>query len=98
MKPIVSIVLMSVVTYLIRVTPITVFRKEIKSQFVKSFLYYVPYAVLSAMAFPAIFYSTGNTLSAIVGTVVALVLAFLEKGLMTVAVFSVLSAFLISLI
>ena len=54
------IFVMAAVTYLIRMIPFTFFRKKIKSRFFRSFLYYIPYAVLSAMTIPAIFYSTGN--------------------------------------
>ena len=67
---------MAGVTYLIRMLPFAFFQKKIKSVFVKSFLYYVPYAVLSAMTIPAIFYSTGNMITAVVGTVAAFVLAY----------------------
>ena len=49
------IFVMAFVTYLIRMIPFTLFRKEIKSNFIKSLLYYLPYAVLSAMTIPAIF-------------------------------------------
>ena len=52
------------VTYLIRMLPMTVFRKEIKSRFVRSFLAYIPYAVLGAMTFPDVFYSTGDVRTA----------------------------------
>ena len=76
---------MAGVTYLIRMIPFTVFRKQIKSRFLRSVLYYLPYAVLSAMTFPAIFYSTGNTVSASIGTAVALVLAYLGLPLIVVA-------------
>ena len=58
---------MAAVTYLIRMIPLTIFRKKITNTFVKSFLYYVPYAVLSAMTFPAIFSSTGTKMSGIAG-------------------------------
>lgn len=73
-------------TYLIRVIPMAVFRKKITNRFVRSFLAYVPYAVLSAMTFPAILYSTGSMASAALGCVVALGLAYWNKGLLTVAV------------
>ena len=66
--------------------------------FVISFLYYVPYAVLATMTVPAIFFSTGNAVSATVGFVVALVFAYLEKSLVTVAAFSCLSVLLCELI
>ncbi len=79
------LLVMAVVTYLVRAVPFVAFRKKIKNQFFKSFLAYVPYAVLGAMTFPAIFTSTGSVLSASVGCVVAVFLAFLEKSLLTVA-------------
>ena len=79
------IAVMAVVTYLIRMIPFTLFRKEIKSTFFRSFLAYVPYAVLGAMTFPSIFYATASLPSAIAGTVVALALAFFRRSLLTVA-------------
>ena len=79
------IAVMAAVTYLIRVLPFTVFRKKIRSRFFLSFLYYVPYAVLSAMTIPAIFYSTGDIRTAAAGAVVAVVLAYLEKPLVWAA-------------
>ena len=79
------IAVMAVVTYLIRMIPFTLFRKEIKSVFFRSFLAYVPYAVLGAMTFPSIFYATASLPSAIAGTVVALLLAFFKRSLLTVA-------------
>ena len=85
MKTLTYIAIMAGVTYLIRMIPFTVFQKKIRSRFVLSFLHYVPYAVLSAMTIPAIFYSTGSMVTAAVGTVVAIVLAYLEKPLIVVA-------------
>lgn len=79
------ILVMAGVTYLIRMIPFTVFRRKIKSNFIKSFLYYVPYSVLSAMTFPSIFYSTGEFYSALLGTVTALILAYFKKPLIIVA-------------
>ena len=79
------LVVMALVTYLIRMIPFTLFRKEIKSVFFRSFLAYVPYAVLGAMTFPSIFFATASLPSAIAGTVVALVLAFFRRSLLTVA-------------
>ena len=92
------ILVMSGVTYLVRMVPFTLFRTQIKSRFVKSLLFYLPYAVLSAMTFPAIFYSTGNTITALVGTVVAILLAFFDKPLIVVALAASLSALLSGLI
>ncbi len=88
-----SIVIMALVTYLIRVIPLTCFRKKIQSRFVHSFLYYVPYVVLATMTFPDIIDSVGNWKYAIVGTAVALIFAFREKGLTTVAIASVVAVY-----
>ena len=78
MSIILYIAVMAGVTYLVRMIPFTLFRKQIKSRYIRSMLYYLPYAVLSAMTIPAIFYSTGNLTTAIVGTVVAVILAFFD--------------------
>ena len=80
------LLVMAGVTYLIRMLPLTIFRKEIKSRFVMSFLHYVPYAVLGAMTIPDVLYSTGNMGTALAGLVVAVVLAWRGKGLLTVAI------------
>ena len=86
------------VTYLIRMLPLVLVRGKIKNTFVRSFLYYIPYAVLSVMTFPAIFYSTDSIISAAIGTAVALVLAFFGKSLITVAASSALSVLVAELI
>ena len=86
------------VTYLIRMLPLVFCRKEITNKYVKSFLYYIPYTVLTAMTFPAIFYSTGSTPSAAVGTVIAVALACFGRGLLTVAIGAVSSVFVFELI
>ena len=79
---------MALTTYLIRVLPLTIFRKPIKSVFLRSFLHYVPYACLSAMTFPAILTSTATIISGAAALVVAVVLAFRGKSLIVVAVSS----------
>lgn len=76
---------MALVTYLIRMIPFTLCRREIKSVFIRSFLAYVPYAVLGAMTFPSIFFATASLPSAIAGTAVALTLAYFRRSLLTVA-------------
>ena len=91
------IAVMAGVTYLIRMCPFAFFQKKIKSVFVKSFLYYVPYAVLSAMTIPAIFYSTGNMITAVVGTVAAFVLAYFDLPLIVVALAASASVFVTGL-
>lgn len=77
--------IMGLVTYGIRMMPMVLFKEKITSVFIRSFLYYVPYAVLSAMTIPAIFSSTGNTVTAVAGCICAFVLAWFEKSLLTVA-------------
>lgn len=89
----ICVAIMAVVTYLPRVLPLAVFKKKIENRFVKSFLAYVPYAVLAAMTFPEVLYSTANMISAIVGLGVALLLAYKEKSLLTVALCSVAAVF-----
>lgn len=89
-----SIGVMALVTYLVRVLPLTFFKKKVKSKFIRSFLYYVPYAVLGGMTFPHILYSTENPVYAAIGTLVALILGYFERGLTTVAVVSVLAVYL----
>ncbi len=91
------ILLMAVVTYLVRALPLTMIRKEIKSPFIKSFLYYVPYATLAAMTFPAILSATDYMISSIAGFAVALVLAFNKKSLLTVAGCACAAAFVVEI-
>lgn len=76
------------VTYLVRMLPMVLVKKEIKNKFVLSFLYYMPYAVLSVMTVPAIFYATSYKLSAVIGFAVAVLFAYFEKSLVKVAAFS----------
>ena len=80
------LIVMAGVTYLVRMLPLTVFRKEIKSVFVKSFLHYVPYAVLGAMTFPDVLYSTGSLWTALAGLIVAVIMAWRGRSLLTVAI------------
>ncbi|MBE6647947.1 MAG: AzlD domain-containing protein [Ruminococcaceae bacterium] len=92
------VLVMAIVTYLIRMLPFTLVRKKITNIYVKSFLHYVPYAVLGAMTFPVAFYSTGNIYTAMAGLVVALILAFLNRSLLTVAVASCVTAYVCGLL
>lgn len=92
------LLVMAGTTYLIRMIPFTAFRKTVKSQFLKSFLFYVPYAVLGAMTFPAIFYSTGSLPSAIAGTAVGLGLSVWKRPLIVVALGASAAALLTTLV
>lgn len=87
------IITMAVVTYLIRMIPMTVFQKKITNKYIKSFLYYVPYSCLMAMTFPAVFHATSSVYSALAGVIVAVVLAFYNKSLVTVAVSACVTVF-----
>ncbi len=79
------ILVMAGVTYLIRMTPFVLFRKRITNKFIKNVLYYLPYAVLSAMVIPSVFYSTGSVITAAAGLAAALLLAYFECSLIIVA-------------
>ena len=89
------IAVMAIVTYLIRVLPLTLIKQEIKNPFIRSFLYYVPYACLAAMTFPAILSATASVISAVAGFVVALIAAYKEKSLLTVALFACGAVFIV---
>lgn len=82
---VIGVLIMAFVTYLIRVTPMIIFKKKIENIRIKSFLYYVPYTVLAAMTFPAIFSSTQSQIASAIGCLTAVVLAYLNKGLLVVA-------------
>ena len=85
------------VTYLVRVLPLVLVKGKIRNRFLLSFLHYIPYAVLSVMTVPAIFYATGDTLSAAVGFIVAVLLALWEKSLLVVAAAGCGAVFLVQL-
>ena len=88
---------MAAVTYLIRVLPLTLIRKEIKNKLIRSFLYYVPYVTLAVMTFPAIIQATRSPIAAIVALIAAVIVAFLGKGLFATAITACLSVFIVEL-
>ena len=89
--------IMAGVTYLIRVLPLTLIRKEIKSTFIRSFLYYVPYVTLSVMTFPAIITATQNPVAAAIAFVAALLLAWFGRSLFQVSVIACIVVFVTEL-
>ena len=89
--------IMALVTYLIRVLPLTLIRKEIKNRTIRSFLYYVPYVTLAVMTFPAILSATGSIYSAWAALIVGVLLAFKGRSLFQVAVFSCIVVFVLEL-
>lgn len=86
------------ITYIIRVMPLLLIRKEIKNRFIRSFLHYIPYTVLSSMTFPAIFHAVGNPIAGIGAAVVGIILAFFGCGLCTVAALTSAAAYVLMLI
>ena len=89
------ILTMAGVTYLIRMLPFVLAKKEITNTYIKSFLYYVPYACLAAMTFPAILHATDSIYSALTGFAVAIIAAYREKSLLTVALLACVAVFIV---
>ena len=88
------ILVMAVTTYLVRALPLTLFKKPIRSRFVRSFLHYVPVACLTAMTFPAILYDTEHIVSGAAALIIAVVLALKGKSLLIVAASSCAAVFI----
>lgn len=88
---------MALITYLIRVLPLTLIRKEIKNTTIRSFLYYVPYVTLAVMTFPAILDATGSIYSAWAALIVGILLAWRQKSLFQVALFCCIVVFILEL-
>lgn len=93
----VYILVMAFVTYLIRVLPLTIVRKEINNVYIRSFLYYVPYVTLAVMIFPAILDATASPWSALVGFIIAIVIAYYGASLFVVSLFACLAVFIVEL-
>ena len=91
------ILIMAGVSYLIRALPMTLFRKQIKSRFIQSFLYYVPYVTLSVMTFPAIMDATQSPLAGAIALLAGIVAAWLGAGLFPVSVLCCVVVFILEL-
>ena len=89
------VLVMAVTTYLIRALPLTLFKKPIRSRFLRSFLHYVPAACLTAMTFPAILTATDHVISGAAGLIVGVLLALKNKSLIVVAVASCAAVFIV---
>lgn len=92
------IAVVALVTYAIRVLPLTLIRKEIKNQFIRSFLYYVPYVTLAVMTFPAIVHATDSIWSGIAALVVGVLVAWFSGNLFLVAISACSVVFLVELL
>ncbi len=90
--------IMALTTYAIRVIPLVLCKGKIENVFIQSFLTYIPYAVLGAMTFPAILYSTSGLVSALAGMAVAVILAWRKKTLLTVAMAACLTVYVVELL
>ena len=95
---IIYMIIMAAVTYLIRVLPLTLIRKEIKNTFIRSFLYYVPYVTLAVMTFSAIINATESPIAAFISFIVAMMLAWMGASLFKVAVVACVVVFVIELL
>ena len=89
------LLVMAGVTYLVRMLPLVLVKRKIKNTFILSFLHYMPYAVLTVMTVPAIFHATASIWSAVAGFAVGVILAYREKGLLTVAICSALTVLVV---
>ena len=88
---------MSVVTLAIRILPLTLIRGEIKNQFIRSFLYYVPYVTLAVMTFPSIVYSTQSEISGALALIFGIAAAWLGASLFKVATLCCIVVFITEL-
>lgn len=95
---VIYIAVMASVTFLIRVLPLTLIRKQITNRFLRSFLYYVPYVTLSVMTFPAILHATESPWAALLALAVGAVAACFGLGLFRVSVACLLTVLLSELI
>ncbi len=92
------VAVMAIVTYLLRALPFVLVKKKITNIYIRSFLEYIPYGVLAAMTFPAVFTSAGELAPSLAGMTVALVLAYRRKSLLTVAIGAVAAAAVLTLL
>lgn len=90
--------IMALTTYAVRVLPLVLCKGKIQNVFIRSFLTYIPYAVLGAMTFPAILYSTQGIISAVAGMMVAIFLAYRGKSLLTVAMAACVMVYVVELV
>lgn len=93
-KFLIYLAVMAGVTYLVRMLPMVLIKKEIQNKFILAFLKYIPYAVLAVMTIPAVFFATSSVTSAVVGVLIAVILAYFERSLLTVAFCSCAGVFL----
>ena len=91
----IMLAVMAITTYFIRVTPMAIFHRKLENRWFKDFMFYIPFCVLAAMTFPDVIYSTKSLTSGIVATVVALIMSWRKRDLLTVAIGAVVAAVLV---
>lgn len=91
----IMLAVMALTTYFIRVTPMAVFHRKLENRWFKDFMFYIPFCVLAAMTFPDVIYSTKSLTSGVVATVVALIMSWRKRDLLTVAIGAVAAAVLV---
>lgn len=91
----IMLAIMALTTYAIRVTPMAIFHRKLENRWFKDFMFYIPFCVLAAMTFPDVIYSTKSLTSGIVATVVALIMSWRKRDLLTVAIGAVAAAVLV---
>lgn len=97
-RTLIMVLIMACITYALRVLPITLIRRKVKSAYLNAFLNYVPFAILGALTIPDVFYSTSDMASAILGTIVALIVAYAGRGLLTVTIAAIVTVLLYGVI
>ncbi len=98
MNAYIYIFIMFLVSYLLRVLPLTLIRREIRNRTIRSFLYYVPYVTLAVMTFPAIMDATANPLSGLLALILGIMLAWFGAGLFPTAMAAVAVVLLSALV
>lgn len=97
-NPYIYIALMAIVTLSIRILPLTLIRKQIKNQFLQSFLYYVPYVTIAVMTFPAIMDATQSPIAGAFALIAGILAAWFGANLFQVSVLCCLFVFVLSFI
>ena len=94
----VYIFIMFFVSFLIRVLPLTLIRKEIKNRTIRSFLYYVPYVTLAVMTFPAIMHATAQPMAGLASLLLGMIIAWFGGGLFPTAIACSVTVFVLEMI
>lgn len=98
MKYVIYLLIIAGTTYLIRALPFALVKRKIKNPYLKSFLNFIPYAVLAAMTFPAILYSTTYVLTALVGFIVAVLFSYFRQSMVKVAIAACVTVYVVELL